>query len=124
VRTVLGVDEQAKSMTFAGDVPQGTSARLMRANHDQLIDGAARAGAEASPGGDAPVLALAISCVGRKLVLGERIEDEVAATLEALPPGSTQAGFYAYGEISPSGCATCDLHNQTMTLTTLREIAA
>jgi hypothetical protein len=124
VRTVLGVDEDAQSMTFAGDIPQGGQARLMRAGHDRLIEGAALAGCEAAPPDGGPVLALAVSCVGRRLVLGESAEEETAATLAALPPGSTQVGFYAYGEISPSTSATCELHNQTMTLTTLRERAA
>ena len=112
-------------MTFAGDIPQGARARLMRANHDRLIEGAARRAGGRQRG--APVrrtrsLALAISCVGRRLVLGERIEEEIEATLDALPAGSTQIGFYSYGEISPSGVAACDLHNQTMTLTTIREV--
>ncbi len=69
-----------------------------------------------------PALALAISCVGRRLVLGARTEEETEAALEALPPGSRQIGFYSYGEISPAGRACCELHNQTMTLTTIREI--
>lgn len=123
VRTILAIDERAQSMTFAGDIPQGSHARLMRATHERLIEGAARAGTEAVPSGAGPVFALAISCVGRRLVLGERAEDEVVATLEAFPRGSVQIGFYSYGEIAPSGHAACDLHNQTMTLTTLREIA-
>ncbi len=123
VRTVLAVDEASQSMTFAGDVPLGARARLMRTSHERLIDGAVGAGAEAVPHGGGPVVALAISCVGRRLVLGERTEEETAATAEALPAGSVQAGFYAYGEISPSGCSACDLQNQTMTLTTFREAA-
>ena len=73
---------------------------------------------------DSPTLALAISCVGRRLVLGQRVDEETEATLEALPAATTQIGFYSYGEISPSGHAPCDLHNQTMTLTTIREAAA
>jgi small ligand-binding sensory domain FIST len=43
------------------------------------------------------------------------------ATLDALPPGMHQAGFYSYGEISPYAPGRCDLHNQTMTLTMLHE---
>jgi hypothetical protein len=126
VRTVLGVDEATQSMTFAGDVPAGCLARLMRSNHDRLIRGAhdAAAGARASMARDAPVLALAVSCVGRRLVLKQRVEEETEATLEAMPPGSAQVGFYSYGEISPSGFAACGLHNQTMTLTTIGEESA
>lgn len=124
VRTVLAVDEPAQSMTFAGDVPQGWRARLMRATDDRLIEGAASAAASAMNGRDnGPVLSIAISCVGRRLVLGQRVEEETEAVLDALPVGSQQIGFYSYGEISPSGFSGCDLHNQTMTLTTLREIA-
>lgn len=125
VRTILAVDEPAQSMTFAGDVPQGWRARLMRATEDRLIEGAASAAATAVLGGSgAPVLSLAISCVGRRLVLGQRVEEETEAVLHALPAGSKQIGFYSYGEISPTGLSGCDLHNQTMTLTTLREAAA
>jgi len=126
VRTVLGVDEQTQSMTFAGDIPEGGLAQLMRANLDRLVDGAASAAQEsvdAGPPLSGPVVALAVSCVGRRLVLGERIEDEVEATGELLPPGSVQLGFYSYGELGPKGQLPCELHNQTMTLTLITEEA-
>jgi len=123
VRTILAVDEAAQSLTFAGDIPTGSRVQLMRANFDRLVEGAASAAAmtalrEAPTG---PVLSIAISCVGRRLVLGERTEEEIEATLEALPPGAQQVGFYSYGELSPFATGRCDLHNQTMTLTTLWE---
>jgi hypothetical protein len=124
VRTILSVDEVANTMTFAGDVPQGYRAQLMRANFERLIagsEGAASALRDSSRFG-AKTLAIAISCVGRRLVLGERAEEEVEASLAELPPGTQQVGFYSYGEISPSGVKGCDLHNQTMTLTTISEL--
>jgi len=124
VRTVLGTDEDAQSMTFAGDIPLGARTRLMRSNLDRLVEGAALAGVQARAGATGPVFAIAVTCVGRRMVLGQRVEEETAATLEALPEGSAQVGFYSYGEISPSGVASCNLHNQTMTLTTIREVAA
>jgi hypothetical protein len=95
----------------------------MRANFDRLIDGASGASlaARATADSESDLLAIAISCVGRRLVLGERTEEEVEATLEALPKGARQIGFYSYGEISPYASGRCDLHNQTMTLTTLSE---
>jgi hypothetical protein len=68
------------------------------------------------------MLAIAISCVGRRMVLGERTEEEVEATLEELPAGTSQVGFYSYGEISPYASGVCDLQNQTMTLTTIHEV--
>ncbi|MGB0712202.1 MAG: FIST signal transduction protein [Gammaproteobacteria bacterium] len=122
VRTILAVDEETQSMTFAGDIPQGAYAQLMRANFDHLVDGAEEAALMTrAASGDGPMLAIAISCVGRRMVLGERTEDEVEATLDIFPEGTHQIGFYSYGELSPYASGSCDLHNQTMTLTTVRE---
>ncbi|MFZ9898775.1 MAG: FIST signal transduction protein [Gemmatimonadaceae bacterium] len=124
VRTILGVDEAAGSLTFAGDVPEGARAQLMKANFDRLIDGAqgAAEGAHATIGRSAPALAVLISCVGRKLVLGQRIEEEVEAVRDVLGPSPVLTGFYSYGEIAPTGVTTrCELHNQTMTITTFDE---
>ena len=125
VRTILAFYETTQSMTFAGDVPAGWHAQLTRSSRDRLIAGAMRAAADATSGlNGGPALALAISCVGRRLVLGARTEEETEAALEALPPGSRQIGFYSYGEISPAGRRRSELHNQTMTLTTIREAPA
>ena len=122
VRSVLAVDEADQSMTFAGDVPQGAYARMMKANFDRLIDGAAGA-AEAcrkARGGPSP-LALMISCAGRKMVLGQRVEEELEAARDVLGPAAL-CGFYSYGEIAPfEGGTRCELHNETMTITTLAE---
>jgi hypothetical protein len=124
VRTILGVNEEQHSLTFAGDMPQGWNAQLMRANFDRLIGGAATAAilTETDFKSKHPVLCIAISCVGRRLVLGQRIDQEVEATLENLPQGTRQVGFYSYGEISPLiHGESCELHNQTMTLTLMSE---
>lgn len=124
VRTILSVDEAESSMTFAGDVPTGSYARFMKANFDRLIDGAvgaARTSYEAV-GSTSPDLALLVSCVGRKLVLKQRVEEEVEGVREVLGDRTVLAGFYSYGEISPfTPDARCELHNQTMTITTLTE---
>jgi hypothetical protein len=123
-RTILGVNEEQQSLTFAGDVPRGASARLMKANFDRLVDGAHGAAQSSFTGlGDhPPELAILISCVGRKLVLRQRTEQELEAVREVLGPGAAMAGFYSYGEICPAAPqANCELHNQTMTITTLSE---
>lgn len=122
VRTILSIDEDAQSMTFAGDVPEGWSAQLMKANFDRLIDGAYGAGVMAKIAGqNSDTLAIAISCVGRRLVLGERTEEEIEATMEGVTDKVKQVGFYSYGEISPDHFGKCELHNQTMTITTISE---
>jgi len=121
VRTILAVDEAKQSMTFAGDIPQGWFAQLMYANFDRLVDGAGSAATAALGEQEDNVLAIAVSCVGRRLVLGDRAEEEVEATADVLPRTAMQVGFYSYGELSPLAGGKCELHNQTMTLTTLAE---
>jgi len=124
VRTVLAVNEEDQSMTFAGDIPEGAYARLMKANFDRLIDGAVEA-AKTSMGmlGSPPELAILISCVGRKLILKQRIEEELEGVRDILGAQATLTGFYSYGEISPfAEGEPCELHNQTMTITSFSEI--
>lgn len=124
VRTILGIDEAEQSMTFAGDMPTGAYARLMKANFDRLIDGAAGAArvSQQAFGDDSPDLAILISCVGRKMVLQQRIEEEVESVRDVIGSRTVLTGFYSYGEISPfTPSARCELHNQTMTITTLSE---
>jgi hypothetical protein len=124
VRTVLAIDETNQAIISAGDIPQGHLVQLMRGNFDRLVDGAAEAAAQVRQpqSKDGPALSIAISCVGRRLVLGERTEEETEAILDLLPQGTQQIGFYSYGEISPYDTGHCDLHNQTMTLTTIAEV--
>ncbi len=123
VRTILSVNEADQSLTFAGDVPEGGYVRLMKANFDRLIDGAVGAGRVSADALGTPVdLALLISCVGRRMVLRQRVEEEVEGVRDIVGPQAAITGFYSYGEISPfTKRARCELHNQTMTVTTLSE---
>jgi hypothetical protein len=124
VRTILSVSEKEQSMTFAGDVPEGAYVHLMKANFDRLIDGAVEAAKTSyqAVGSSSPDLAILISCVGRKMVLKQRIEEEVEGVRDVLGDRTVLTGFYSYGEISPSMPGSpCKLHNQTMTITTLAE---
>ena len=127
VRTILAVDRQARSMTFAGDVPQGWVAQLMRGNLERLAAGsadAARQAHEAMGAVDGDGIAVLVSCIGRRLLMGQRIIDEVEAAGAELGRGLSRLGFYSYGEISPHAVSGfCELHNQTMTVTTIREAA-
>ncbi len=124
VRTILSVDEVGQSLTFAGDMPEGGRVTLMKATFDRLVEGASEAAAKSLEGLDSqsPDLAICISCVGRKLLLKQRIEEEMEGVREVLGDKPVLAGFYSYGEIAPfeSGME-CSLHNQTMTITTFSE---
>ena len=123
VRTLLAIDEAEQSMTFAGDMPQGASARLMQVGINNLIHAAKTAGEQcaALSHAETPVLSLVVSCVGRRLVMGEKTEDELEVIAGLLPAASVQAGFYSYGEIAPGRQGLSELHNQTMTLTWISE---
>jgi hypothetical protein len=124
VRTVLSISEGEQSMTFAGDVPEGAYARLMKANLERLVDGATGAAQTSyeAIGSISPDLAILISCVGRKLVLKQRVEEEVEGVRDILGEHTVLTGFYSYGEIAPfTPSAECALHNQTMTITTFSE---
>ncbi|MBC7864784.1 MAG: FIST C-terminal domain-containing protein [Bacteroidia bacterium] len=123
VRTILSVSEEAKSLTFAGNMPEGSFVRLMKANFDRLIEGAsAAAQISMRDKKHQPDLAILISCVGRKLVLNQRIEEEIEVIRETYGEKTALTGFYSYGEISPgTDSVKCELHNQTMTITTFTE---
>jgi hypothetical protein len=127
VRTLLAVDHEKQSMTFAGDLPKGALVQLMKADFERLIGGASLASAMArdtmATGKVQDRLAIAISCVGRRLVLGDRTEEEIEAVGDTLrgDGGLHVTGFYSYGEISPYASGHCDLHNQTMTITVIGE---
>ncbi len=131
VRTILSIDRKQQSLTFAGDVPVGAYAQLMKANFDRLVDGAITAAEHAleqrnqgkEMNQEPCDLAILISCVGRKLILGQMVEEEVEGVAEVLGPDTALVGFYSYGEIAPSAPGTpCELYNQTMTITTLGEL--
>lgn len=123
IRTILGIDERAGSLILAGDIDPRGYLRLMQASTDALVDGA-EAAADATlrmlTSAPAGGLAILVSCVGRKLVMGSRVDEEVDAVADVLGSSVTLAGFYSYGEISPFAAGTeCKLHNQTMTITCL-----
>ncbi len=123
VRTVLGIDNETNSMTFAGDVPVGWRAQLMRASFDALVDGAADS-VESAAGSlleSGEALCLGVTSVGRRRVLGCRAEDELEAVVDGLADRGRFAGFYSYGELGPGAGGDCELHNQTMTLALISE---
>jgi hypothetical protein len=125
IRTILGIDEAEGSLTLAGDIEPHCLLRLMHSSPDRLVEAAEQAAAVAGDGpagGSGPTLALLVSCVGRKLVMGDRVEEEVEEVVRTLGPGTLTLGFYSYGEISASSFyGDCRLHNQTMTVTCISE---
>jgi len=126
VRTILGMNEADQSLTFAGDMPVGSMVRLMKSNNENLVMGAHEACVAATQHlSDTPHLAILVSCVGRKLVLKDQVYREVDAIRNYFDKQKNVvvAGFYSYGEIAPYyRTMDCKLHNQTMTVTLIREL--
>lgn len=123
IRTLLAIDEEKKSIIFAGNIPQGAKARLMKPDIDALIDGAGQAAELANQNNGKPALGLVVSCVGRKIVMSQLVDEELEAVSEELGDNVQLTGFYSYGEIAPfeDDIKNCQLHNQTMTLTVIYE---
>lgn len=124
VCSVFGIDRDDGCLIFSQDIPEGSITRLMRANLDRLIDGAQTASEQACRNATSlrPEFALLISCVGRRTVLQQLVDEELETLSETLQRDIPHAGFYSYGEIAPNmGLGPCNLHNQTMTITTFAE---
>ncbi|MFN8250899.1 MAG: FIST C-terminal domain-containing protein [Ferruginibacter sp.] len=123
VRTILSIDDTKGAMTFAGDIPTGSRVRLMRANFDKITTAASEAAEQTMLHNNSfPGLAILISCVGRKLILKSRVEEETEVVDEMYDHKTILTGFYSYGELSPLvHGGTCQLQNQTMTITTFYE---
>ncbi|MDD3413858.1 MAG: FIST N-terminal domain-containing protein [Lachnospiraceae bacterium] len=124
VRTVAAIDEEKKSLAFAGDIPVGSYCRLMKSNPYNLVEGSKQAiSLSKEMIGESKIdLAILISCIGRKLVLKQMVDDEVQVVEDTVGKDTAITGFYSYGEISPyQKDTTCEFHNQTMTITLLTE---
>ncbi|MBF0425942.1 MAG: FIST C-terminal domain-containing protein [Magnetococcales bacterium] len=127
IRTILGIDAEKGSLILAGAIEENGYLRLMHANTDGLVHGARQAAGKSMEhlGGQprsGQGLAILVSCVGRKLVMGDLVDDEIVAVVKQVGEAFAFTGFYSYGEICPmDGFQGCKLHNQTMTVTLVSE---
>ena len=123
IRTLLAVDEEKQSMTFAGDVPEGYIAKLMKTDIDGLIDGSELAAKDINQINQNQALGLVVSCIGRKLVMKDLTDEELETIEDTIGKNVQLTGFYSYGELAPFSqeIKSCQLHNQTMTLTVIYE---
>ncbi|MUU78710.1 FIST signal transduction protein [Winogradskyella endarachnes] len=123
VRSILNIDEQENSVILAGDIKENSQVQLMMTNVDNIANASERAARQALEYREhKPEVAILVSCIGRKLVLDQRVEEEIDEVIEILGENTTISGFYSYGEIAPfHGEMSCQLHNQTMTITLISE---
>lgn len=125
-RTILDANEIDGSLTLAGDIDPNGYLKLMHSSTEKLIAGAETAAKHVTDSlvknASGESLAILISCVGRKLVMGHRVDEEVEAVAEMLGKEVSIAGFYSNGEIVVDKfLGECHLHNQTMTITYISE---
>lgn len=123
VRTILNIDEENNAMILAGDIPKNSTVQLMMTNVDHIANAAEKAAQQANDSRTSnSQVALLVSCIGRKLVLDQRVEEEIEEVRNVLGEDVIITGFYSYGEIAPFHKEMkCQLHNQTMTITLLSE---
>jgi hypothetical protein len=126
-RTILSIDNDRGTMTFAGNIPEGSKVRLMKANFDALTFGDGRINELEIPINlkqFKPQFCFIVSCIGRKIILKHRIEEEIEAVKQLVGDTACITGFYSYGEISINRILTnCELYNQTITVSTFYESA-
>ena len=114
-------------MTFAGDVPNGWRAQLMRSNDDIVSSRA-----PCAPAADATA-----DSSGSDLLVRWRSAAWVAASFSARAPkrkpkprsrrsrsGRIRSAFMPTAKSRLRAAPVRELHNQTMTLTTIREVIA
>lgn len=128
LRCGLSVDHAKGTISLAASIPSGSSVTLTTASRGDIIQGARMAAEQALAGlsGAIPRLVVMFSCVGRKLVLGRRIQEEVAAIKECFGEKVPLIGFYTYGEIGPvnkmkPGYDIAKFHNETVVLWVIGE---
>ena len=123
VRSILNINEEENAVILAGDIPENSKVQLMMTNVDNIANASERAARQALKfRKNKPEVAILVSCIGRKLVLDQRVEEEIEEVIEVLGEDTVTCGFYSYGEIAPfHGEVACQLHNQTMTITLISE---
>ncbi|NTV99076.1 MAG: hypothetical protein HGA70_07930, partial [Chlorobiaceae bacterium] len=79
LRCGLSVDHEKGTITLAASIPEGSEVTLTTASRGDIINGALEAAEQAKKilGGAIPEAIVMFSCVGRKLVLGRRVQEEV-----------------------------------------------
>lgn len=127
-RATMGVDHQAGSITFAGDIPEGVWVKMTMGYESDIIQAATEAARTAMDkllGRNPeikPKIVFIYSCMARKIVLGSKTQNEIAAVQNIVGDTIPIIGFYTYGEFAPAGESNASyFHNETVTLSIIGE---
>jgi len=127
IRAPVGIDEKAKSVTFAASIPEGKDVTLTYSSRSTIINGSKLSAMQAKKTLKGKTkLILMFSCVARKLVLGRRTNEEINAVRKIFGRNVPIFGFYTYGEIGPidkrvSTLKSTRWHNETVVIYVLGE---
>jgi hypothetical protein len=109
IRTILAGDEAAGTLVLAGDIVPNGHLKLMHASTDSLVDAAQNAAERNFEGvdGSNERLSLLVSCVGRKLVMGSGVDEEVEAVADVFGKHAHVTGFIPAAKSAPcsKGCS-------------------
>lgn len=124
VRDIYKIDDENKSLILASDIPENSVVRVMNCTDEEILDGVDEVvdrlrNKTILPESNA--LSICVSCMGRKVVMGELTSEESRILYGRLGQGISQVGFYAFGEISTMSHGAPHVHNQTITLILIRE---
>jgi hypothetical protein len=119
LRAIKAIDEERQAIVFGGDLPEGARVRMSRANKDDVIAGANKAGDEVAARMPEPSFALVFDCMARKIALRERYKEEDQHTFAQLGPDVPKIGFHTFGELSPVSGVTMH-HDETFTIALIR----
>lgn len=124
LRVAKAADPDSGSITFLGEIPEGTEVQITQAIRDEVIDGVNRSVENAVKNfpGDEPGLVMMFSCTGRKIALGTKTKEEVGRVQSGLKTDLPMTGFYTFGEIGPvSNHTRARYHNTTFVTLLLGE---
>ncbi len=115
-RAPIAIDRRKGSVTFAGEIPEGTDVRFGYANVEQIVYRNQKVLAETFKRKEEGIYVY--SCAARRRMLGNFLNDELHGIDQIAPT----AGFVTYGEFfhDTQGCANT-LLNITTTFVTLSE---
>lgn len=120
LRTPAGVDAETGALRAFGAVPQGSHVRACSGGVDEVLGSVADVLDRTGSSAFRPAAAVAVSCAGRRWLLGERYEEEIQRLRAGLGRETPLVGFLSFGEIGPfregEAYSPAHFHNETLVL--------
>lgn len=122
LRATMSVDRQEGSIRFAGEIPEGAEVHLTCGDNSSILEASSEAArlADEEIGDIQPRMVFFYSCMARKIILGQRTQEELDRIRRVFGAEVPIIGFYTYGEYCRVGCGSPSLfHNETATVSVI-----